>query len=272
MSPSELILFDSVPIYIYTVIRNLMSSRAYIRIFLQMMAFAAILVSSPTLYAAATLEALPSFDATYAVRYGFLRGTMTLKLSRDDHGYIYETSLSPRGVVSWIRSGAITESTSLEVSGQSVRPLDYISTDTIARPARNTRYFFAKDTGQVTGEYKAQTIDVPMRDGGHNRISAQVAIMFALKSGTAISRVPIFDRGRWKDYEFEIVSEQMVETPSGRFSAVEIRYASNDKEKSWSLFCSESLDYMPVLIVYRERGKIKSRAELTDYRNDDINQ
>lgn len=218
---------------------------------------------------AAAPESIPAFDATYSVRYGILRGTMTLQLSRHDTGYLYETSLSPRGVASWIRSGSISERTALEKLDGTVRPRDYLSLDTIARPNRNTSYFFNQEPGRVTGQYKTRLIDVPMRAGGHNRISAQVAIMLALQSGAQISGFPIFDRGRWKDYEFEIAGEQTVKTPSGRFDTVEIRYASTDNVKSWSLYCATSLDYLPVMIVYREGGKTKSRAQLTDYRIDD---
>ena len=247
-----------------------MASRAYIRILFQVVALAVLWTPSATLDAA-TSEAIPPFDATYSVRYGILRGTMTLQLRRNDAGYLYETSLSPRGMASWIRSGAIVESTELETANGNVRPLNYASTDTIARPTRNTDYYFGRKPGRVTGRYKAQSIDVPMRARGQNRISAQVAMMMALKSGTELSRFPIFDRGRWKEYEFGIAGEQVVKTPVGRFYTVEIRYASADNAKSWSLYCATSHNYMPVMIVYRERGKIKSRAELTDYRNGGFN-
>jgi len=217
---------------------------------------------------AATHKAMPAFEASYTVRYGILRGTMTLQLSRQGKGYRYETSLSPRGVASWIRSGAISERTTLEDIDETVRPLDYSSLDTIARPHRDTRYFFNQESDRVTGQYKTRLVDVPMRPGGHNRISAQVAIMLALRSKTWTSGFPIFDRGRWKDYEFEIAGEETVKTPSGHFETVEIRYSSADNAKSWSLYCAESLNYLPVMIIFREGSKTKSRALLTGYRID----
>jgi hypothetical protein len=244
-----------------------MPETTYIRTISQMVAFAVICLSPAALNAAAP-GSIAEFDATYTVRYGILRGTMTLQLSRRDTGYLYETSLSPRGMASWIRSGAINERTALEVLGGTVRPLDYVSTDTIARPSRNTSYFFDREPGRVTGQYKTYLVDEPMRAGGHNRISGQVAIILALQTDTQLSPFPIFDRGRWKDYEFEVAGKQTVKTPSGTFDSVEIRYASADNKKSWSLYCAASLDYLPVMIVYREGDKTKSRAQLTDYRID----
>jgi len=213
----------------------------------------------------ATPASMPTFSATYSVRYGILRGTMTLELDHDSSGYIYQTSLRPRGVASWLRRGEIRETTSLRLVGGQIQPLDYRSVDTIANPPRRTDYFFAGSEGQVTGDYKSHAVNEPMRSGGHNRISAQVAIMLALQSKTALSEYWIFDRARWRAFHFEVIPEQRVDTPVGDFKTVEVRYGRDDDSKSWSLHCAPELSYLPVMIVFRDDGKIKSRAVLTEY-------
>lgn len=207
-----------------------------------------------------------AFSASYSVRYGVLRGEMSLALHYRDTGYVYETSLRPRGIASWLRRGEIREISNLALEGGEVRPLDYVATDTIARPNRRTEYFFDRAADRITGRYKSQAVDVPIQANGHNRVSVHVAIMRALQSGSELSAVSVFDRGRWKDYEFQVIRDQAVETPSGHFDTVVVRYASSDNKKSWSLHCAASLNYLPVMIIFREEGKIKSRAELTDYR------
>jgi hypothetical protein len=118
----------------------------------------------------------------------------------------------------------------------------------------------------VTGKYKSELIDAPLQDGGHNRISVHVALILALRSGKEISEYSVFDRGRWKDYQFEVISDQQVKTPIGNFDTVEIRYSSSGDDRSWSLHFAPVLEYHPVMIVYRKGGKVKSRAQLTDYR------
>ncbi len=230
-----------------------------------MIALAAIWLSVTATHASAAAS-IPSFSATYTVRYGVLRGEMKLRLSNLGSGYLYETSLRPLGLVSWIRNGEIRELTELAESAGAVRPVNYSATDTIARPTRNTSYQFDEPPGNVTGEYKLREIEIPMRPGGHNRISVHVAVMLALQSGSEISGFSVFDRARWKEYQFETFRNQAVKTPFGDYDTVEIRYASTDDGKSWSLHCASSLNYVPVMIVYREDGKVKSRAELTDYR------
>lgn len=214
---------------------------------------------------AETPSALPGFSASYAVRYGILGGTMTLDLERRDGAYFYETSLRPRGVASWIRRGEIRETTTIMSRDGQLVPLDYVSTDTLARPERRTSYIFDTATGEVNGEYKSRAVSAPMRSGGQNRISAQVAIMRALQTGTELSRFSVFDRGRWKEFEFDVAPGEPADTRAGRFDTVEIRYASPGDKRSWSLHCAPALDYLPVMIVYREDGKTKSRATLTDY-------
>lgn len=224
------------------------------------------LLLPPPLYAEPA--SIPAFSATYSVRYGILRGEMTLELEQAEPGYVYRTSLRPRGVVSWLRRGEIRETTSLVPGDGLVLPLDYDSVDTIARPTRHVRYEFDRSEGRVIGEYKQRDVDVAMQEGGQNRISAQVAIMQALQSGIELSQLPVFDRGRWRTFRFEVITDQVAKTPAGDFETVEVRYSSDGKDKSWSLHCATALAYLPVMIVYREAGKTKSRAVLTEFQVD----
>jgi hypothetical protein len=218
---------------------------------------------------ASEAASVPTFSAAYTVRYGVLRGAMTLELRQEGSGYLYETSLRPGAIVSLLRRGAIREVSTLAITDAGVRPVDYANTDTLARPNRYAAYVFDETSGMVTGEYKSRVVEVPMRPRGHNRISAHVAIMHKLQTGAEISAFPVFDKGRWRDFEFETILDQSVETPSGRYETVEIRYSSSDKEKSWSLHCASALHYLPVMIEFREGGKIKSSAQLTSYRLED---
>jgi hypothetical protein len=204
---------------------------------------------------------LAPFEATLSVRYGPVSGLMTLRLSECNDGFVYETSLQPKGFASLFKSGIITEITYMEVTGDTARPLDYASTDTIASPARTTHYIFQQD--RVSGVYKSQQVDVPMQPGGHNRISAHIAVMMALRSGDALPGFAVFDRGRWRDFEFEVIPDQVAKTKSGTFDTVEVRYSSKDSDKSSSLYLAPSLSHLPVMIVYREGDKVKSRAQLT---------
>ena len=242
-----------------------MMSNAYLRRLTSTALALAILVSAALQHASANAE-LPSFSAAYTVRYGLLRGRMTLELQKIGNDYQYETLLQPKGFVSLLRRGEIRETTTLTLLDGGIRPADYINIDTISRPHRRTSYAFDAVDGRVTGEYKTRAVDEPMQDDGHNRISAHVAIMHALQSGKEISRFSVFDRARWRDFELEIIPEQFVETPFGDYETVEIRYSSINKDKSWSLHCAPDLDFVPVMIVFREEGKTKSRAQLTDYR------
>ena len=214
----------------------------------------------------ASTDPLPAFSASYKVHYGLLRGEMTLELRPDgESAYTYNTALRPRGLVSIFRSGSIEESTSLELGDGVLMPGVYRSVDTIARPSREIEYRFDQPRGRVTGTYKGRAIDEPMRAGGHNRISAHVAVMLALNLGRELSGIAVFDRARWRDFEFQTIPGQEVSTKLGDFEAIEIRYTSTRKNRSWSLHCAPALDYVPVMIAFRQDGKLKSRAVLVEY-------
>lgn len=245
-----------------------MSNKASALQRLWLMIFAALWLP-PATAAASEAAPIPAFSAAYTVRYGFLRGAMTLELRQQGSGYLYATSLRPGSIVSLLRRGAIREVTTLAITDAGVRPVDYANTDTLARPNRYAAYLFDEMTGLVTGEYKSHAVKVPMQPRGQNRISAHVAIMHALQTGAEISAFPVFDKGRWRDFEFAVILDQSVKTPSGSYETVEIRYTSSDKEKSWSLHCASALHYLPVMIEFREGGKLKSSAQLTSYRLED---
>lgn len=214
--------------------------------------------------AAAAPEALPEFEATYTVRYGLLRGSLEVRLRRHGDRYVYETSLKPRGLASLFARGVLHEATNFLDVGERIVPLDYSGTDTIAEPPRIARYVFHED--HVTGVYKEQQIRLPMPADGQNRISVHVATMQALRRDLGTYRFMVVDRARWKEYRFEVFPDQVVKTPAGRFETVEVRYSSIGDEKSSSLYFAPSLEFLPVMIVYMENGKPRTRAQLTDYR------
>lgn len=213
---------------------------------------------------ATAAENLPEFEAAYTVHLGPLRGTMQLRLSRYGDGYVYETSLEPRGIASLFKRGIIYETTSLVIEDGSVRPVNYARTDTIADPVRTAYYFF--DDDRVGGIYKSAKVDLPMHEGGQNRISAHVAMMLALRNDEALHSLPVFDRSRWKDYAFSVMPGREVKTKAGTFEAVELRFGSPDDEKGSSIFFAPALGFLPVQIEYFESGDVKSRATLDDYR------
>ena len=224
------------------------------------------LISVVMLASLASAEPVPLFSATYKVRYGILHGEMTLELRQADGvHYVYETSLTPRGIVTLFKRGSIIETTTLQIEDGDLTPRDYRSVDTIADPTRNTVYRFDDPPGRVTGTYKERDVDEPMRPNGHNRISAHVAVMLAMNTGRGMTSIPVFDRARWRDFTFETFPAGNVKTPLGAFESVEIRYSSDTKDKSWSLYCAEALDYAPVKIVFREDDDVKSTAELVEY-------
>ena len=211
-------------------------------------------------------QPVPLFSATYKVSYGILRGEMTLELLQDGASdYMYETSLAPRGIVTVFRRGSIIETTSLRIEDGELRPLVYRSTDTIANPTRHVVYRFDDPPGRVTGEYKERDVDEPMRPNGHNRISAHVEVMLAMNMGADMSGIPVFDRARWRDFNFEVLPGQLVKTKLGDFETTEVRYSSSKKNKSSSLYCAEVLGFAPVMIIYREDGDIKLKAQLVEY-------
>ncbi len=91
--------------------------------------------------------------------------------------------------------------------------------------------------------------------------------MQALNEGRELAGLPVFDRARWRNFDFEVVPGRTASVPYGDFDTVEIQYTSSRKNKSWSLLCASAIGFVPVKIVFREDGDVKSRAELIGFRD-----
>ncbi len=225
-----------------------------------------LLISVILLTGPAAAQPVPLFSASYKVHYGILHGEMTLELRHADGvDYVYETSLTPKGLVTLFRRGSIIETTSLQIEDDVLRPLDYRSTDTIADPTRHTVYRFDDPEGRITGAYKEREVDEPMRPNGHNRISAHVAVMLAMNTGADMTASRYSTGPAGATSSSRPSPGRPSKTPLGEFETVEIRYSSEKKDKSWSLYCAEALDFAPVMIIYREDDDIKSKAQLVEY-------
>ena len=188
-----------------------------------------------------------------------------MELRRVGDDLLYTTSLRPAGLAGVFRRGSIDERTEVVIDAGAVKPIDYTADDTLARPTRFTRYAFDEAAGRVLGRYKDKDVDLELKPYWQNRISAQLAAIIALRHGAPIPDYWVFDRGRWKRYRFEVLREQVVKAGKSTYDAVEVRYASEDKDRSWSMYCAPKLDYVPVLLTHSEGGKRKSRAELVSF-------
>ena len=85
-----------------------------------------------------------------------------------------------------------------------------------------------------------------------NRLSYQVQLQQDLIDGVEALRYQVISRGRLKEYRFERVSEELLNTPMGDIRALRVNRIREDNERETSLWFAPDMEYLLVKLWQRE--------------------
>lgn len=182
-------------------------------------------------------------------------GTLTLTAEAADC-YRYELATKPVGIVSMLY-GAPKETSQFCIRDGVVVP----SSMSFNNPKRSKDGFmlsfdFAK--GLVLG---GRNGPLPIKPGTLDRLSVQQAARLWVKTHINDAKpgtltVPVADHKRIKTYTFAIKGKSAVETPAGRFEAVQFERI-DDPKTTLRFWLAPEKDYMPVKVQNIEDGEDK---------------
>jgi hypothetical protein len=75
----------------------------------------------------------------------------------------------------------------------------------------------------------------------------------------------LFDIDEFKTLVVRNIGQRKVSTPAGDYTAVGIQHQAENSSRVTTLWCVEELGYLPVVIEQHRKGKLRMRAELSDY-------
>ena len=182
-------------------------------------------------------------------------GTLTLAAEANDC-YRYELATNPIGVVRWLY-GSPKETSQFCVKNGAVVP-SAMSFNNPKRPKDGFALTFDFVKGQVLGGRNGPLAITP---GTLDRLSVHQAARLWVKQhindakpGTLVT--PVADHKRVKTYTFAIKGKGMVDTPAGRFEAVQFERI-DDPKTTLRFWLAPSKDYMPVKVQNIEDGEDK---------------
>lgn len=222
--------------------------------FLRRLAAVLVLSASAAVQAAALNPTQMSYDVTWS---GTPLGSGTLTLTAEPNDcYRYEMATKPIGVVSWIY-GAPRELSQFCVREGVVVP----SAMSFTNPKRSKDgfsllYDFAK--GEVTG---GRNGPLAIKPGTVDRLSVHQAARLWVKTHINDAKpstlvLPVADHKRVKTYTFAIKGRSTIETPAGRFDAVQFERI-DDPKTTLRFWLAPARDYMPVKVQNIEDGEDK---------------
>ncbi|HEX9472811.1 MAG TPA: DUF3108 domain-containing protein [Steroidobacteraceae bacterium] len=200
--------------------------------------------------------------------YGFTAGTVALTLRQETpEEWTYTSKSRPRGLFQLVHSAARTITSRMIIDPRGVRPL--LSTDTEdgdQTPESTVHFDWAAN--RATGTVDGQAIDMELRPGVQDDLSAQVALIRALNNGQAPTSFLVFDKGGIRDYSYKPVGEETLHTPLGDLATV-IYFSQRAKApRSTRYWCAPALGYIPVRVEQRRLDKVEWTMNLRNLRRD----
>ena len=84
-----------------------------------------------------------------------------------------------------------------------------------------------------------------------DKLLYQLTMMLDLKAGRKKLQYEIADGGTLKDYEFNVIGEEEIDTPMGKLHTVKLERVNDVRHTT--IWCAESLEYLPVRIEQVEK-------------------
>lgn len=220
------------------------------------MALTGLLVLMPLFAAAEAAPAPEPFEARYEITgAGIPLGAGRVSLKYTLEGYRYERHTEPRGVVSWFRDDEVSEFSEGAFDDGYPVPRHYEYRLDADGKARHEIVEFDRQQDRVVDAYKGKTRQFPLETGMLDRASLELALFADLRAGHRSDlNYVVIERRKRKDYVFEIVGEEEIEVPYGRFHTLKLRVIRDTDKRSTELWVAPDLDFLPIRTDHIEKG------------------
>lgn len=208
---------------------------------------------------------LTPHTAEYKVRISVLGGRLHTRFQTTDNGYLAESVIEATGMSRLIARGSIREKSWFAERDGSILPIQYRSADTLTGGTDVVDLDFNWRANEVTGYINGEDFQATLDGEVHDRVSLQYGLMYDLLNGGASEKYFLQDAEELKPLSIRNVGTKAVNVPYGSFEAVGIQHQREGSSRVTTLWCVEKLDYLPVIIEQHRKGKLRLRAELTNY-------
>lgn len=197
----------------------------------------------------------PFFQVSYTLYSNDMKiGLMERKFSMiDDNNYLFHSESKTTGFFSIFRDDHIVEQSKWTYSENGFIPQAYKYQHTGGKKDRFVDITFNWDKNKITNKVNDSTWHMDTEAGILDKLLYQLTIMADLKNGKVPANYTIADGGKIKNYYFEHVTDEVIETPVGKFKAMKIeRRKENSDRKTW-FWCAYELDFLPIKVVITEK-------------------
>lgn len=209
----------------------------------------------------AAAEAAPAtlngFHTVYELRYAALRADATIDLQATDtpNEFLYSVTTRTRGIARLLRPGTASEIARFRYDENGFQPISYRLDDGIAKAENDSNIEFNWQTGTATSTHGTETIELPLRAGMLDRLTADIAAIQKLRNGEALTGFDLVDRNEIRRYDYVLQGEETVRVPAGTFKTVKYMRSRPGSSRATLIWFAPDMEYLPVKITQLKRGK-----------------
>ncbi|WP_461515923.1 DUF3108 domain-containing protein [Porticoccus sp.] len=197
---------------------------------------------------AATDGALTPYKLSYAATFNGMDINAVRELTKE--GERYQLVTSAKGML-----GSITEEGTFKIDAAGAIVDDgYEYERNIIGVKKAEELSYDRNTGVANFESKKKKRQVKLQDSYLNQLSFQVQLQRDLINGVTPLRYQVIARGRLKEYNFELLGKETLDTPLGQFETVKVRRVREDDDRETIMWFAPSLNYLLVQLWQREDG------------------
>jgi len=200
---------------------------------------------------------LNGFHTVYELRYSALRADATIDLQPADapNEYLYSNTTRTRGLARLMRPGTAREIARFRYDENGFQPLSYRLDDGVAKAENDSNIQFNWQTGIATSTHETETVELPIRAGMLDRLTADIAAIQKLRNGETLTGFDLVDRNEIRRYEFTLQGEETINVPAGTFKTVKYLRARPGSSRATLIWFAPDMEYLPVKITQLKRGE-----------------
>ena len=208
---------------------------------------------------------LTPHKAQYRLKISVLGGQLNTELLATADGYRATHTIKATGMARMLAGGRIRESSAFDSEADGIRPVNYISDDTLTRDKIRASISFDWANGEASGTVNKEDFHFSMDGLAYDRVAIQYELMSDLMNGGASAEYVLFDVDELKTVTVRNIGQRTVKVPAGTYEAIGVQHQTPGSKRVTTMWCVEELDYLPVIIEQHRKGKLKMRAELSKY-------
>ena len=191
------------------------------------------------------------YSATYKAKYNGIDITSTHQLVTNESGLHQETSEATSVF------GKISESSTFLISDEGyLESKKYSFKRSLLGATRSEVQDFNWAAGELTYTKNSRSNKLPLDRHVFDMLTHKLQIRRDLKAGFLASSYPVMSRDKIKEYEYEIVGLEILETSIGPIKTTKIRRVVNsNKKRETVLWLANDWEFLTVKLVHLEKGE-----------------